>query len=429
METAPPRQIGYVELLRDNTTFRRLWTGTVISLFGDWFNTIALYSLILKLSGSEFALGAVFITKMLPWALASPVAGILADRFNRRRLMILSDLLRAVVVLGFLLIDEPSEVFLIYVLTTAQVVVGSVFQPSRNASIPNIVKRENLVTANTIMSATWSVMLALGAAAGGFAVEWFGLKAVFILDSLSYLLSAWFIYRTVIPQYTYVEPGDSLVRTAHKKVMEGLRHMQQFPSIRRMATTKAVWAMGGGALVFLLALLGEQIAPAEASVSIGVLFAARGIGTGIGPVMVRAWIKDESRWPLVIGTCIIITGAGYMLAGWVAAVFTASYLVALPVMLAHTAGGSNWVFSTVLLQQRVVDQYRGRVFATEWLLVMGMESLSIFAASLILEMGLLSLTGVILLFGGIAVVSGVFWLFFVVPAEKRDRLAGNIPVS
>jgi len=427
--STPPRQIGYLELLRENASFRRLWTGTVISLFGDWFNTIALYSLILKLSGSEFALGAVFITKMLPWALASPIAGILADRFNRRRLMIISDLLRAVVVLGFLVIDEPSEVMLIYVLTTAQVVLGSVFQPAKSASVPNIVKREHLVTANTIMAATWSVLLAIGAAAGGFAVEYLGLKAVFIMDSLSYVISAWFIYRTVIPQFTYVSSDSSLFRTAHKEVMDGLRHIRRFPAIRRMATTKAVWAIGGGALVFLLALLGESVNPDSASVSIGILFAARGVGTGIGPMAVRSWFRDARMWPPVIGACIMLTGAGYIVAGWMAAVFTASFLVAIPVMLAHTAGGANWVYSTVLLQQRVVDQYRGRVFATEWLLVMGMESISIFVASLILEMGLLSLVQVVVLFGSISVLAGAMWLFFVVPAEKRDQRDGKIPES
>ncbi len=423
------RQIGYFELLRENTSFRRLWTGTVISLFGDWFNTIALYSLILTLSGSEFALGAVFITKMLPWALASPVAGILADRFNRRRLMIISDLLRAVVVLGFLVVDEPSEVILIYLLTAAQVVLGSVFQPAKSASVPNIVKREHLVTANTIMAATWSVLLAIGAAAGGFAVEYLGLEAVFIMDSLSYVVSAWFIYRTVIPQFTYVSSETSLLRSAHQEVVDGLRHIRRHPAIRRMATTKAVWAMGGGALVFLLALLGESVNPGAASVSIGILFAARGVGTGIGPMVVRAWFRDERTWPPVIGTCIMLTGVGFIVAGWMAAVFTASFIVAIPVMLAHTAGGANWVFSTVMLQQRVVDQYRGRVFATEWLLVMGMESISIFIASLILELELLSLVQVVVVFGIVSVLSGAGWLYLVVPAERQDRQEDRIPQS
>jgi len=425
----PSRPAGYLELLKENLSFRRLWYGSVISLFGDWFNTIALYSLILKLSGSEFALGAVFITKMLPWALASPVAGILADRYNRRRIMIASDIIRAVIVLGFLFIDEPGEVYLIYVLTAVQVIVGSAFQPAKSASVPNITKRENLVTANTIMAATWSVMLALGAAMGGFAAEWLGLKAVFILDSLSYLLSAWFIYRTVIPQFTDDKPRGSLLRTAHREVMDGLRHIRQYPAIRRMATTKMVWSMGGGALVFLLALIGESISPEHTSISIGILFAARGIGTGLGPVIVRARIRNEQYWPLVIGICIVLTGTGYLLAGIMAAFWTASFAVALPVMLAHTAGGSNWVFSTVLLQQRVVDRFRGRVFATEWLLVMGMESFSIFTASLILEMGLLPLLQVVILYASISIISGLIWLFFVVPAEKRDFLAGNIPES
>ncbi len=238
------RPASYLELIRGNTSFRRLWVGNVISLFGDWFNTIALYSLILNLSGSEFALGAVFITKMLPWAFVSPIAGVIVDRFDRRKVMIVSDILRAVVVLGFLFIDEPGEVYLIYVLTAAQVIVGSVFHPAQSASIPNITKRENLVTANTIMAATWSVLLALGAAAGGFAAEWLGLKAVFLLDSASYILSAFFIYRTVIPQSTSERKRGPVIRTAAHEMMEGLRHLKKHPAIARMATTKSVWALG-----------------------------------------------------------------------------------------------------------------------------------------------------------------------------------------
>ncbi|MCH8124262.1 MAG: MFS transporter, partial [Bacteroidetes bacterium] len=144
---ASSNETSYLGLIKRNTSFRRLWMGNVISLFGDWFNTIALYSLILRLTGSEFALGAVFITKMLPWALSAPFAGLLVDRFDRRKLMIWSDLLRAVVVLGLLLVDEASEIYLVYVITTVQVVIGSVFHPAQSASIPNITSRRERVTA------------------------------------------------------------------------------------------------------------------------------------------------------------------------------------------------------------------------------------------------------------------------------------------
>jgi MFS family permease len=93
-------QAGYWPLVTGNRNVRRLWLGTVISLLGDWFNTIALYVLVTELTGSPLALGAVFITKMLPWALSAPLAGVLVDRYDRRRLMIGTDLLRAVVVLS-----------------------------------------------------------------------------------------------------------------------------------------------------------------------------------------------------------------------------------------------------------------------------------------------------------------------------------------
>ena len=254
----PGPPAGYLELVRGNLNFRRLWFGNIVSLLGDWFNTIAIYKLIDDLTGSPFALGAVFITKMLPWALASPIAGLLVDRLNRRRVMIASDLLRAVIVLGFLFVEDASDVFLIYVLTALQVVAGSVFQPAKSASVPNITTPRELLTANALMAATWSILLALGAALGGFATEWLGVDAVFVIDSLSYLFSAYFIYRMSIPQQTEAPEAGPLVPTAARKIAEGWRHLQAVPRVGRIALAKATWAVGGGATVYMLALLGDS---------------------------------------------------------------------------------------------------------------------------------------------------------------------------
>lgn len=416
---------GYLELIRKNAGFRRLWVGSIVSLFGDWFNTIALYALILELTGSEFALGAVFITKIFPMALASPLAGVLVDRFDRRKAMIVSDLLRAVIVLGFLLVDEPGEVYLIFVLIALQVMVASVFRPAQIATIPNIVERKDLVTANTIMSATWSIMMAVGAAIGGFAAEVFGLRAVFILDSLSYLVSAWFIYRITVTSSLVVGPKPALIRSAFSEIKEGWRFIQAHPAIRRMATVKAVWAIAGGGLVYMLVLVGDQMNPAHAAASIGSLYAARGLGTAIGPIAARRLVTDERSWATVVGIGITFTGVGYVLIG----IVPWTWVVMLPVMLAHIAGGSNWVLSTVLLQQRSADQFRGRVFANEWLFVMTTETVSILVASLVLEMGLFSLRNTVFIFGIISIVSGLIWLMKAVPAEKEDYLQGNVPES
>jgi len=418
---APALTIGYIELLRKNTSFRRLWAGNVVSLFGDWFNTIALYSLILTLTGSEFALGAVFITKMLPWAFAAPVAGVLVDRFDRRKIMIVSDVLRAVIVLGFLLIDEPDEVYIVYVLIGLQVVVGSVFQPARTASIPNVTKPHELLTANTVMAATWSVVLAFGAALGGFAADVLGLNAVFLIDSGSYLVSAVFIYRTTIPQAMVKKTEGSVLKIAYADVMQGWRHIRAAPQIRRISLAKAAWGLGGGASVYMLALLGEQLSPDRQAAAIGLLFAARGIGTGIGPVMGRAFFKNRNKWPALLGVSIIISGIFYGLVGSM----PLTYMIAIPIMIAHAASGLNWVFSTVMLQHRTEDEFRGRVFSTEWLFVLVADSFSILAASLILQSGLMNLQNTVLVFGIIQVITGLIWLKSVVPAERATQSENN----
>jgi MFS family permease len=417
-------QAGYWELVAGNVNFRRLWVGTLISLLGDWFNTIALYTVVSTLTGSPLALGAVFITKMLPWALFAPVAGVLVDRYNRRRLMIGADLLRAVVVLGFLTIDTAAEVPLLYVLLTAQVVIGAVFVPAKSASLPNITTPRELLTANALMSATWSTMLAVGAALGGVATEAFGTAAVFWIDSATYLVSAVFIVGTTIPQDT--EAGEaSLLRSAAREIADGWHHLRERPRIGRIALAKATWALGGGALVYMLTLVGDRIAPGALAAGIGVLFMARGIGTGIGPVLVRWLFTERRRWPAVIGGAIAFCGACYLTVGllpWSPATASIAGLCAL-VIVAHAASGGNWVLSTVMLQKRTVDRYRGRIFSTEWLLVMLAESASILTASLLLEAGWLGLDGALQAFGGLQVVCGLLWIAVIVPLERRDDAA------
>jgi len=417
-------QAGYWTLVTGNANFRRLWVGTLISLLGDWFNTIALYVLVTELTGSPLALGAVFITKMLPWALAAPLAGVIVDRYNRRRLMIGTDLLRAAIVLGFLLVDQPAEVPWLYALLTAQVLAGAVFNPAKSAAIPNVTTPRELLTANALMSATWSTMLAVGAALGGLAVEALGTNAVFWIDSATYLVSAAFILATTIPQDTESAEA-SLWRSAVREIADGWRHLRTHPRIGRFAFAKATWAVSGGALVYMLALLGDRIAPSALAAGIGVLFMARGIGTGIGPVVVRALFQERRQWPVVIGGAVALCGlcyAGIGLVPWSSQGAIVA-LICLLVVLGHAASGGNWVLSTVILQKRTEDRYRGRVFSTDWLFVMSAESASILVGSTLLELSWLTLEEAVLAFGALQVVCGGAWLAIVVPRERRDERA------
>ncbi len=412
-------EVGYGALLRTNAGVRRLWAGTIVSLFGDWFNTLALYRLVLDMTGSETALGGVFLTKMLPLALASPIAGVLADRLDRRKLMIGADLVRAGIVLGFLFVRDAGDLWLLYVLASAQIAVSAAFTPAKNAMLPRITQKGELLTANALLSATWSVMLAVGAAAGGPVVDAFGTDVVFWLDAGTYLVSAAFIARIRVPARTPEPSERGVIRAGLRQIADGWRYLRARPEIGRIALAKATWGVGGGGLVLALAVLGDRLFPSAGTTGIGVLFAARGLGTGLGPVLARALFRDARRWPAVLGASIVASGLAY---GGVALAGDARWAVAALVVFAHAASGSNWVLSTTLLQERAEDRLRGRVIATDWLLVTLVQSASVLTASVLMERGL-PVGTVVLGLAGLQILTGVLWLTLVVPSEARAGLS------
>src|SRR5512133_758488 len=198
VEHAP--SVGYVELLRSNRGFRTLWLGQVVSQMGDWFDTIAVYTLALQLTGSSRSVALIMVARFLPSVIMGPLSGVVADRFSRRSIMILSDIMRALVVLGFLLVRRPDQMWLVYVITVLQLGFSSFFEPAKTAAIPSIVSDRELLPANAIASVTWSVMLTLGAAIGGFVTGWFGTNVAFVLDSLTFLASAILISQVHFPK-------------------------------------------------------------------------------------------------------------------------------------------------------------------------------------------------------------------------------------
>ena len=334
--------------------------------------------------------------------------------------MIGADLARAVIVLGFLFVRDAGDLWLLYVLATAQIVVSATFNPAKNALLPLITGKGELLTANALLSATWSTMLAVGAAAGGPAVDLFGTDAVFVMDAATYLVSAVFIARIAAPARAVRDPHEDrggVVRSALRQVADGWRYVRARPAVRRITFAKACWSLGGGGLVFALALLGDGLFPGAGTTGIGVLFAARGLGTGLGPILARAAFRDARRWPMVLGACIVASGLGYL---GVAALADWRWAVAGLVVFAHAASGANWVLSTTLLQERSEDAFRGRVIATDWLTVTLVQSASILVASRLLEAGV-GLTAVIVGLAGAQLATGLGWMMTVVPAETRDE--------
>ena len=400
--------VGYLELLRENPAFRTLWLGQVVSQMGDWFDTIAVYTLALQLTGSSRSVALIMVARFLPSVVMGPLSGVVADRFSRRSIMILSDIMRALVVLGFLLVRRPDQMWLVYVITVLQLGFSSFFEPAKTAAIPSIVSDRELLPANAIASVTWSVMLTLGAAIGGFVTGWFGTNAAFVLDSLTFVASAILISQVRFPKRDARQKSKLTIGKALGvgDTIEGARYVKHRPRIFAYLMVKTSWGMGGG-IMTLLAVFGERIFPVagKTATGIGVLFTARGIGTAIGPIMARRW-SGETRKQMQnsIGIAFLIGGAFYIAFG-VSRSFIAALLF---LLLAHMGGSILWVFSTVLLQRSVEDKFRGRVFAAEMALVTLTMAASNYVVGELIDLGY-SPRVVTASVGGLFLLPGLTW--------------------
>src|SRR4026207_2306316 len=409
-------QVGYIDLLKRNRSFRQLWLGQVVSQMGDWFDTIALYTLILQLTGSGRDVGLLLVARFIPSFFFGPISGVIADRFSRQRIMIISDILRAVVVLGFLFVRRADQLWIIYVLTVLQLGLSTFFEPAKTAAIPSIVEDRELVAANAISSVTWSAMLTIGAALGGFITGLFGTDVAFVLDAATYLLSAALIASIRVPKRKKRERQKvSLGRLLGiTETIEGIKYVKDRPRVLAALLVKPAWGIGGGILT-LLAVFGERIFPVgkDAAGGIGVLFTARGIGTAVGPIVARRIAGEGNRrMQASIGIAFLIGGVFYILFG-----SATSFILALVVLgIAHCGGSILWVFSTVLLQRAVVDSFRGRVFAAELaLLTLTMAASNYLTGELLDRVGLsprLGVIGVGILFmspGGVWFIPQRWW--------------------
>lgn len=377
MSSSAPARASYVTVLRENPDFRKVWIGQVGSLLGDWFNQVAVLSLLLRLTGSGSAAGVFYVLQMVPIFLVSPLAGRVVDHLPRKAVMIAADLSRAAVVLAFLLVDRPGRIWIVYAATALQMSISSFFEPARNAVMPKVVKPDHLVGANAVTATTWSVMLAAGAAVGGLITALLGERAAFLLNSASYLWSAAFVLRAAIPRI------DSASHPTERGFLKGLREALAAPSLLPVLCAKALLGFAGG-MGLLLAIWGDRVfrIGRTAAGGIGALFAARGIGTAIGPIAARRWAKTHGE-----GARRTIAW-GYLICGgfFIGASLARSLPLAMLCLIGSGIGTAvTWVFSTVALQQETTDRVRGRVFAAEQSLFTLTVSISMLATGRALD--------------------------------------------
>jgi MFS family permease len=365
-ETTPGKPTGYIALIRSNANFRFLWFGQIVSLCGDWFNLIASAALVANLTKSGLAVGGLFMIRMLAPFLASPIAGVVADRVNRKLVLLWADVLRGCTVFGFLLVRDETWTWLLYVLTAIQLGISGFFFTARTAILPDLVDARGLGTANAITSTTWSAMLALGAAAGGLVAGAFGVYPAFIIDGLTFFLSAFFIASIRLDAPSRPHAHDRTLNDFLAEYLAGLRWLWRHPDMLFIALHKAMLMLFFGSTfqVVQVAIAGQLLPLGDkGSLGVGIIFATMGIGTGISPLVARNFTRDRERW---LRTTIFI---GYLIAAAGLSVVGSSTgvpAVLLGTLLVGMGNGLLWVFSTQLLLRLAPEAIRGRVFASEF---------------------------------------------------------------
>ncbi|HZW92663.1 MAG TPA: MFS transporter [Candidatus Eremiobacteraceae bacterium] len=363
---------SYLRLVRGNRNFRRLWLAQIVSEIGDWFYTLSIYTLLLQLTGHASSVALALVLQVLPQTFVGPAAGVVNDRLRRKHVMIAADLGRFVVVLAMLFVRSRSTAWLVYPLLLAETIMAAFFEPARSSVIPNIAARGEVLIANTLSSATWSVNLLIGASVGGVVAAFYGRDAVFLLNALSFLMSAFLIggMRFAEPHAESAPPLRPRDLVDFSPVLEGIRYVRNHKTLLPTVFAKAGELMIGPSWVIFTVLGAHEFAvhwrnidPARgAMLGMSILLGGRGLGALVGPLVSARWAgRSNRRLQLGILFGYLTIALGYGTLGTSRTVWMASACA----MLAHAGGSTVWVFSTTLLQLHTDDRFRGRVFSAD----------------------------------------------------------------
>jgi MFS family permease len=412
------RMTEYFSFLQLRPKFRALWLAQVISLTGDWFNTIASVIIVNRYAASGLAVGGLFIARALPPFLLGPVAGVVADRFDRRKVLIVSDVLRAGIVLCFLLVDRPERLWLLYILTVLQFSVSAFFEPARAALVPALVETDELLAANTLSSITWSAMLALGGAIGGLTASLFGVRVSLVVDAASFLVSAALVLS--IPGRFHAEAVHAL-ESSWQNFVDGMSYVRKNLDVGLVTLVKALGQVGSFDIIAALYAAHVFREGREGATTLGLMFAAFGVGAVVGPLISNRLGDSSTVWL----RRAILGGFVCMPVAW----FIVGTAPALAVVLAgcvlRGAGGSiNWTYSDVLLQMTVPNHLLGRVFAFDIAIFTLAVSISLWLTGFVTDAFHLSPRTIVLLLAIGSLGPMVVWSVALRWQSRRAQTAG-----
>ena len=388
------QSLTYGQLIRGNRNFRNLLAGQVISELGNWFNFIAGLGLVRLVSdASPTAAGLFFVARLLPFALMSPIAGTFVDRFSRRTVMIATDLGRSVIALSFLMVTSPENLWIAYLATVFLHVFGAFFDGAKNAAAPNLSGKEGLLAATALLFSTRFLLMAVGSALGGWAAAIFGYKAAFIINSASFLISAFTVW--LIPEEATRDEA-----TAARMLKFGSRWRSTTPSAEAAATPpnqggelgkrdsfftelregvlyattnhfaltilimNVIWATGGGSINIIFERIGGvHFAATEGwnpDIAVALLWTATGLGLTFGMLIAHRtsiYLDRKGRNHGFIGWTLIVHGVLFSAAAFMPRLWMFSVIV----FVSRAIVGVEYAVQETMFQRSLPDFIRGRI--------------------------------------------------------------------
>ncbi len=395
-----------------NRNFSALWIGQLLSQIGDNFVIVAILFIISSLTGSPLAIGILALVATLPQVVLGLIGGVFVDRLDRKLVMIVSDVIRGLAVLALLFVQRADQLYILYIVSFVMAAVGLLFNPARNAVIPNIVSSEILLAANALMQASQIIAVILGASIAGLVIGWLGPAFAFVFDSFSFGVSAAMIATMTIPSVNS-KPSKIRGQVIWNQLMEGLLFIKGNSHLRYVMITTAVATLGFGAIM-ILGIVYLREALGIGAEGFGFLYAVQGLGVVIGGAMIgRLASNVRSNW--VVGGCMVILGLAiiaFAVAPSYPLVLVAVAIVGLSIVTARAA-------LATLTQRLVPDEKRGRVESAVNMVIGASSSASMVLSGLLGD--LIGVQAVFIAAGAITIVSGVAASYSLKGAERAAK--------
>lgn len=365
----------FLNLLRENREYRKLFYGQTLSVLGDWFHTIALLGFVYSETKSTLMLALTLISKGLPQLILSPFIGYLVDSYNKKWIMFYTDVFRGVIVLGFLL--AYKFVWVIFIFNVLLAILQTLFGPARQGVIKYTVKKEQIVIANSLSSTINGLMSVVGASIGGVVAGLFSVQSAFIINSLSFFISAWFIYSSKIPYHLERKTKNHF----YNDIKEGYKFIITNKIILTLILVGMSWGVIGGAYQLFLTYYAEDVFH-SGSTGIGLLYTIQGIGIIIGGLIVKRFIgSDDHKMKKAFGLAYLFQGVFFLF-------FVLSntlYIGCMMLLFMRIAGGVIIPLDTTLIQNQTDDDKIGKVFSLHYSIYSSLINLSMFISGVLLE--------------------------------------------